>query len=70
MVFSREVTLDQIATWPPYVDGCPKCVNGNGYVPYAVEAGGRGGVVAFYRHARCGYQWSCGWSARSDARVA
>lgn len=68
MVFSREVKRAQFADWPPYVDGCPRCVSINGCVPYATETSGTD-VVAFYRHRGCGHQWSCRW-ARSSARVA
>lgn len=47
---------------PPYSDGCPQCRFDGAVVPYSTRREGTT-LVAFYRHRRCGYQWSCRWNA-------
>jgi hypothetical protein len=70
MTFSFEVRRVDFASWPPFVDGCPVCPTfDGGLVPYATNTVGSE-LTAFYRHRRCGHQWSCRWSAQWDGRWA
>ena len=63
--FSFEIPLERIAERPPFCDSCPLCADlATGvFVPYATTTEGNT-LVAFYRHGRCGHQWSCQWEAR------
>lgn len=64
MTYSFEISRDNIDAWPPFTDACPACTDWNGaVVPYATTTEGET-LIAFYRHRRCGHQWSCHWSAR------
>lgn len=61
LFFSPEIPDDQRMTAPPYSDLCPGC-NAVVCAPLSVDPEpDRRGVVAFYRHRACGFQWSCGW---------
>lgn len=62
--FSFEIAREHSDVWPPFCDPCQQCTGWSGtVVPYATTTEGST-LVAFYRHRRCGHQWSCRWSAR------
>lgn len=61
--FSFEISPDNVADRPPFADRCPRCVDGVTLVPYATTTEGST-LTAFYRHRRCGFQWTCNWAAR------
>lgn len=61
MTYSFEVVERNQA--PPFADSCPQCTFDGLVVPYATTTEGTT-LIAFYRHRRCGHQWSCRWSAR------
>lgn len=66
MTYSFEISQEHRQTAPPFSDGCPVCSDFNGaVVPYATSTEGDK-LTAFYRHRRCGHQWSCRWEARWD----
>lgn len=64
MTYSFEIDRSAMDAWPPFSDGCPVCTDwGGAVVPYATSTEGDT-LTAFYRHRRCGHQWSCRWHAR------
>ncbi len=64
MHYSFEIDSNDSSIVPPFADGCPACIDWYGaVVPYATSTEGDK-LVAFYRHRRCGHQWSCRWEAR------
>lgn len=64
MTYSFEIGRDHVEAWPPFCDRCPACKDFDGtVVPYATRTEGEQ-LTAFYRHRRCGHQWSCRWQAR------
>ena len=64
--FSPEYTLVDRHRAPLYTDACPDC-DGYSVAPYDTRRTGRDGLVAFYRHQRCGHQWSCRWQVQQAA---
>lgn len=62
MTYSRDVPGSARQDAPPFSDGCPQCRFDGAVAPYATRRE-ETTLVAFYRHRRCGFQWSCFWSA-------
>jgi DNA-directed RNA polymerase subunit M/transcription elongation factor TFIIS len=70
VTFSFEISREHKSSWPPFTDGCPACEDWDGtVVPYATTTEGET-LTAFYRHKRCGHQWSCRWQAQWDSEWA
>lgn len=66
MTYSFEISSEHRNTWPPFSDRCPVCPNFTGtVVPYATTTEGAQ-LTAYYRHRRCGHQWTCRWNAQWD----
>ena len=64
MTISYEISRDDFTEWPPFTDGCPKCIAWHGaVVPYATFTQGDT-LMAFYHHGRCGHEWFTAWGAR------
>jgi DNA-directed RNA polymerase subunit M/transcription elongation factor TFIIS len=66
VTYSFEIDRENSQDAPPFADGCPVCTDWYGaLVPYATTTEDEI-LVAFYRHRRCGHQWSCRWRAQWD----
>jgi len=66
MTYSYEIAEKNLKSSPPFSDRCPTCADWRGaVVPYATTTEGET-LTAFYRHRRCGHQWSCRWLAQWD----
>ena len=63
MTVSFEISSDHVDEWPPFTDGCPKCVFAGTVVPYATLTDGDQ-LLAKYHHGRCGHEWVTAWGAR------
>lgn len=69
--YSFEVDTERPEAAPPFTDRCPRCRPSVRVIPYATTTEGEN-LIAYYRHRRCGHQWTSQWAARwSDAwRIA
>lgn len=65
MPISFEIAGEHRDKYPPFSDGCPKCVFDGTLVPHATITNGNS-LIAFYHHGRCGHEWSTSWGAQWD----
>jgi hypothetical protein len=65
--YSHEVCGEFRRLAPPFSDGCPRCGFDGAVTPYATTVEGPT-LTAFYRHRRCGFQWTCRWADRWSGR--
>ena len=66
MTVSYEISDEYRDDWPPFSDGCERCIGTDWrgtVVPFATVTNGDS-LTAFYHHGRCGYQWFTSWGAQ------
>lgn len=63
MTISFEISNKHVSDYPPFSDGCPRCAFPGTVVPLATITSGDS-LIAFYKHGRCGNQWSTSWGAQ------